>query len=72
MIPFEHLCLLTGLFFLIAFFYSLVGFGGGSSYIALLIYFGVSHTTAPALALICNIIVVIWGTKHAFKKKVYL
>ena len=72
MLPFESLYLLTGLFFLIALFYSLVGFGGGSSYTALLIFFGVSHTKAPALALICNIIVVSWGTRHAFKKKVYL
>ncbi len=46
-----------------------MGFGGGSSYIALLILFEVPHTTAPALALICNIIVVVWGTRHALKKK---
>jgi uncharacterized protein len=51
-------------FFLIAFLYSMVGFGGGSSYIALLILMGVSHQLAPSIALICNIIVVAGGSFH--------
>ena len=57
------------LFFLVAFAYSLVGFGGGSSYIALLILFSYSYELAPSLALICNIIVVSGGAWHFFRTK---
>lgn len=46
------------LFFLIATIYSSVGFGGGSSYIAVLILFGMSYDLAPKVALICNLSVV--------------
>jgi uncharacterized protein len=57
------------LFLLIALIYSMVGFGGGSSYIALLILVGISHTIAPSVALICNIIVVTGGCYHYYKNK---
>lgn len=57
------------LFFFIAALYSMVGFGGGSSYIALLILLGVSYKIAPSIALICNIIVVTAGTYRFYKKK---
>lgn len=61
--------LLTILFFFVALLYSMVGFGGGSSYIALLILFGVSYTQAPTIALICNIIVVLGGFFHSFRNR---
>jgi len=38
--------------------YSSVGFGGGSSYLAILALFSVSYNIMPKIALICNIIVV--------------
>lgn len=60
----DNLALLTPLFFVVAVCYSMVGFGGGSSYIALLIFMGVTYTLAPSIALICNIIVVAGGTFH--------
>lgn len=50
--------LLPVLFFIVAVLYSSVGFGGGSSYIALLIISGVAYEFIPAAALTCNIIVV--------------
>lgn len=50
------------IFFCIAIFYSIVGFGGGSSYIAFLVLFGEPLHLIPILALICNIIVVINGS----------
>ena len=49
-------------FFMIAVFYSSVGFGGGSSYLALLILANVDLFTMRSTALMCNIIVVASGT----------
>ena len=46
------------LFFLVAFVYSSVGFGGGSSYLALLALFGIDYTSLRSIALLCNITVV--------------
>jgi uncharacterized membrane protein YfcA len=46
------------LFFLTAILYSSVGFGGGSTYLALLFILGVPYTIFPIIALGCNIIVV--------------
>src|SRR5919201_2761555 len=45
------------LFFGISFIYSSVGFGGGSSYIAILVLFGISLFAVPPIAQILNIIV---------------
>lgn len=45
------------LFFGISFFYSSVGFGGGSSYIAILVLLGISLFAVPPIAQILNIIV---------------
>lgn len=56
--------LLTGLFFLVAVAYSAVGFGGGSSYNALLILSGMDYRLVPAVALSCNILVVTGGVYH--------
>ena len=49
---------LSILFFLTAILYSSVGFGGGSTYLALLLIWGVPFTIFPVIALSCNIIVV--------------
>ena len=56
--------LLTGLFFLVAVAYSAVGFGGGSSYNALLILSGMDYRLVPAIALSCNVLVVTGGVYH--------
>ena len=50
--------ILSILFFITAIFYSSVGFGGGSTYLAILLITGVPYYVFPALALICNIFVV--------------
>ncbi|MDB0054029.1 sulfite exporter TauE/SafE family protein [Candidatus Pelagibacter sp.] len=49
---------LSILFFITAILYSSVGFGGGSTYLALLLIWGVPYTIFPIIALSCNIIVV--------------
>ncbi len=49
------------LFFITALIYSLVGFGGGSTYLALLILFHFPFETIPKIALVCNIVVVLGG-----------
>ncbi len=51
--------LLLSIFFLVtASLYSSVGFGGGSTYLALLLIWGVPYFVFPIIALCCNIIVV--------------
>lgn len=50
------------LFFLTAALYASVGFGGGSTYAALLVLSNTNYTVLPSIALICNIIVVTGGT----------
>jgi uncharacterized membrane protein YfcA len=49
-------------FFLIAFTYASVGFGGGSSYLAILALYALPFKEMRLIALICNIIVVTGGT----------
>ncbi len=49
---------LSILFFVTAALYSSVGFGGGSTYLALLLIWGVPYLIFPVIALSCNIIVV--------------
>lgn len=58
-------------FFLIAMLYSSVGFGGGSSYIAILAITTLSFTEIRFIALCCNIIVVS-GNCFIYYKKKYL
>ena len=53
---------LAGLFALTALLYAMVGFGGGSTYNALLVLSGTDYRILPAIALTCNIIVVAGGT----------
>ena len=50
--------ILSSLFFLTALLYSSVGFGGGSSYLVLLLIWGIPYKIFPIIALCCNIIVV--------------
>ena len=50
--------ILSFLFFLTAILYSSVGFGGGSTYLALLLIWDVPYQVFPIIALCCNIIVV--------------
>jgi len=54
-------------FFIIATLYSSVGFGGGSSYLALLSLFGLSFFFIRSNALICNLLVVS-GSTYLFYK----
>jgi len=46
------------LFFITAILYSSVGFGGGSTYLALLLIWDIPYYIFPVVALVCNIIVV--------------
>lgn len=56
----EHWELLL-IFLIIAFVYSSVGFGGGSSYLAVLAIYSLPYQEIRLTALICNVIVVIGG-----------
>lgn len=55
------------IFFAIAVMYSMVGFGGGSSYLAVLAMTGLAYQTIPAIALVCNLIVAGGGLIHFIK-----
>jgi uncharacterized membrane protein YfcA len=50
--------ILSILFFVTAILYSSVGFGGGSTYLALLLIWDIPYYIFPVIALLCNIIVV--------------
>ena len=50
--------ILSILFFVTAILYSSVGFGGGSTYLALLLIWEIPYYIFPVIALFCNIIVV--------------
>ena len=50
--------ILSTLFFITAILYSSVGFGGGSTYLALLLIWEIPYYIFPIIALCCNIIVV--------------
>lgn len=51
-------------FLLVALIYASVGFGGGSTYNALLVLSDVDYRILPAIALACNIVVVAGGVAH--------
>jgi len=58
----------TGLAFLaVAFLYASVGFGGGSTYTAILIETGMAYQFVPPVSLLCNIVVVTGGVFHFAK-----
>ena len=59
-----NLVLLFLLFALTALVYAMAGFGGGSTYSALLVLNDADHRIIPLVALICNLIVVSGGVFH--------
>ena len=59
--------MLTLGFFFIALLYSIVGFGGGSSYLALLAIAEIPYELMPRLSLICNLLVVSGGCWHYYR-----
>ena len=60
---------LAFLFFLTALLYACVGFGGGSTYNALLVLNETEYRIIPFIALTCNIIVVSCGVWHFSRHK---
>ena len=58
---------LIPIFFIIAVFYSSAGFGGGSSYLAVMALFPIEFTSIRVIALLCNITVVS-GSVYLFYK----
>ncbi|MGV3762057.1 sulfite exporter TauE/SafE family protein [Parapedobacter sp.] len=56
-------------FFIVAFVYASVGFGGGSSYLAILALYALPFKELRLIALICNIIVVSGGVYVYLKNK---
>ncbi|WP_162052525.1 sulfite exporter TauE/SafE family protein [Pontibacter pamirensis] len=56
-------------FFVIAFVYASVGFGGGSSYLAILALYGLPFKELRLIALLCNVVVVTGGTILFIKNK---
>ena len=61
--------ILTIFFFITAIFYSSIGFGGGSTYLALMLIWDVPFYIFPILALICNIIVVTGNSINFLRTK---
>ena len=62
--------LLAGGFFLTALLYASVGFGGGSTYSALLALAGTDHRILPLISLACNIVVVAGASWRFARAKV--
>ena len=61
--------ILTIFFFITAIFYSSIGFGGGSTYLALMLIWDVPFYIFPIIALICNIIVVTGNSINFLRTK---
>ena len=61
--------ILTIFFFITAILYSSIGFGGGSTYLALLLIWDIPFYIFPILALICNIIVVTGNSINFIRTK---
>jgi uncharacterized membrane protein YfcA len=59
------------LFFMVALLYSSVGFGGGSSYLAILALYSFEFTFLRAVSLLCNITVVTNGTWQYYRRKLF-
>lgn len=57
----ENVVAIAPLFFLTALLYSMAGFGGGSTYLALLALFAFPYESLPKVALLCNLMVVSGG-----------
>ena len=60
--------MLALVFACIAFLYATVGFGGGSSYLAVLAVSNIPFDLMPKIGLICNLLVVSGGSFHYYKK----
>jgi uncharacterized membrane protein YfcA len=54
-------------FIVVAFLYASVGFGGGSTYTAILIESGMAYDLVPPVSLLCNVVVVTGGVYHFAK-----
>ena len=54
-------------FIAVAFLYASVGFGGGSTYTAILIESGLYWELVPPVSLVCNLVVVSGGVYHFAK-----
>ena len=63
--------ILIPIFFVISVIYSSAGFGGGSSYLAILALFPLEFTEIRMMALLCNIVVVS-GSVYVFYKNGFL
>ena len=61
--------ILTIFFFITAIFYSSIGFGGGSTYLALMLIWEIPYFIFPIIALICNIIVVTGNSINFLRTK---
>ena len=61
--------ILTIFFFITAILYSSIGFGGGSTYLALLLIWDIPFYIFPIIALICNIIVVTGNSINFIRTK---
>tara|TARA_Y100001936_G_scaffold37931_1_gene36013 strand:+ start:59 stop:805 length:747 start_codon:yes stop_codon:yes gene_type:complete len=59
--------IITILFFITAILYASVGFGGGSTYLALMLIWEIPYYIFPIIALFCNIIVVSGNTFNFVK-----
>lgn len=57
------------LFFLIAFLYSSVGLGGGSSYTAILTILGIDYIAIPSITLLLNLFVTTIGSFNFIRQK---
>jgi uncharacterized membrane protein YfcA len=66
----EFLLILLPIFFFIAVIYSAAGFGGGSSYLAVLALFPLEFTEIRIVALLCNVVVVSGSVYVYYKKEV--
>ena len=60
--------ILSIFFFLTAILYSSVGFGGGSTYLALMLIWDIPYYIFPVIALFCNIIVVSGNSINFIRK----
>ena len=61
--------ILTIFFFITAILYASIGFGGGSTYLALMLIWDIPFYIFPIIALICNIIVVTGNSINFFRTK---
>ena len=62
---------LLPLFALTALLYASVGFGGGSTYTALLTLTDLDHKTLPLVSLVCNLLVTTASVWHFHRQKLY-